>query len=59
MSHSLVRIYCESEVNVYPDDEELEDIEQDHLDGLHFGSPEGLCTLCEIDDDDPEAPDDI
>lgn len=43
----------------YPTADELEQIEQDHLDGLHFGSPEGLCTLCELDYDDPEAPDTI
>jgi len=42
---------------MYPTDEEMEQIEQDHLDGLHFADPEGLCPLCELDDDRPECPD--
>ena len=44
---------------MYPSAEEIAQIEADHMDGLHFGSPEGLCTMCEIDDKCPEAPDTI
>lgn len=43
---------------MYPTPEELEQIEQDHLDGCHFGDPEGLCTFCELDRE-PEAPDTV
>jgi hypothetical protein len=41
-----------------PTDEELDQIDQDHLDGLHFDDPEPACWQCEIDDERPEAPDD-
>lgn len=35
---------------------ELEEIEQDHLDGRHFGRPHPECFYCE-EDGEPEAPD--
>ena len=44
---------------MYPSADEIAQIEADHLDGLHFGNVEGLCPICEIDDNDPEAPDTI
>jgi len=37
-------------------DQEQEDIQADHLDGLHFGAPDPYCWICEIDDKEPEAP---
>jgi len=36
-----------------PDDE----IEEEHLDGLHFGNPHPHCYDCEMDPEAPEAPD--
>ena len=44
---------------MYPSAEEIAQIEAEHLDGLHFGAPEGLCSMCELDDHCPEAPDTV
>lgn len=40
-----------------PYDDEMDEIEEDHLEGLHFDDPEPSCPLCELDDDRPECPD--
>lgn len=36
--------------------DEQEQIQADHLAGLHFGAPVGACWICE-EDREPEAPD--
>jgi len=35
---------------------EQEEIETEHLDGLHFDNPHPLCFMCE-EDERPESPD--
>ena len=42
-----------------PPYDEQQQMEVEHLEGLHFADPEGLCPLCELDDDRPECPDTI
>jgi hypothetical protein len=37
-------------------DPDYDEIAQDHLDGLHYGSPDPDCVYCELDGE-PEAPD--
>jgi hypothetical protein len=45
---------------MYEDQEHDEqyEIQDDHLNGLHFGSPEPDCWICWDEDDEPECPGD-
>jgi len=43
---------------MYDDEhDEQYEIQQDHLNGLHFGAPEPDCWICWDEDDEPECPD--
>jgi len=39
-------------------DPEQDEIQQEHLDGLHYGSPEPSCWICWDEDNEPECPGD-